>query len=240
MIDLHLGKCEDVLATLPPKSVDLIIADPPYEIKNINGGGNNDLSKTFNKYLSELDEADIRSGIDESVLDLFVSMQNKINMYFFCNKAQIPFYIHYFVDKLGCSMDIIKWVKTNPVPAFNNKYMTDTEYCLYFRKGGYCNPQSYEDGSTLYLAPINTEDKIKYGHPTPKPVPLLERLVRNSSKPGNIILDPYMGSGSTGEACIKNDRKFIGIELNKTFFDTAKNRLSKVKKNGGILKWVIK
>lgn len=75
-------------------------------------------------------------------------------------------------------MDIIIWNKTNALPLFNNKYLSDKEYCLYFRKGGYCSPKSYEDAKTVFLYPINIKDKKKWKHPTIK----LEALIRNSSR----------------------------------------------------------
>lgn len=56
-------------------------------------------------------------------------------------------------------MDIIIWNKTNALPLFNNRYLSDKEYCLYFSKGGYYSPKSYEDAKTVFLYPINTKDK---------------------------------------------------------------------------------
>lgn len=104
--------------------------------------------------------------------------------------------------------------------------MSDTEYLLYFRKGkGHCFPQSYEDAQTYYIAPINHKDKKEWGHPTIKPLDITERIVRNSSRETDTILDPFMGSGTTGVACKNLNRNFIGIELEKSYFDVAKRRL---------------
>lgn len=79
-------------------------------------------------------------------------------------------------------MDIIIWNKTNALPLFNNKYLSDKEYCLYFRKGGYCSPKSYEDAKTVFLYPINIKDKKKWKHPTIKLEALIRKLIRNSSR----------------------------------------------------------
>ena len=67
-----------------------------------------------------------------------------------------------------------------------------------------------------------------YGHPTIKPLPLIEKLIRNSSVEGDTILDPFMGSGTTGVACKNLSRNFIGCEINDIYFDIARKRLTQV------------
>ena len=125
----------------------------------------------------EIFNAKITKGFDYiATLDKMCKLQNNINMYIWCNKAQLPLYLNYFVTERKCSFDLIKWVKTNPIPTFYNKYMSDTEYCLYVRKGGRCMPSSFEDGSTLYQAPINIKDKKLYNHPTIKPLDIIEKI----------------------------------------------------------------
>lgn len=112
------------------------------------------------------------------------------------------------------------------MPTYSNKYLSDTEYLLYFRKGsGKCFPQSYEDAKTFYIAPINHKDKKLYGHPTIKPLDITEKIIRNSTREGQLVLDPFMGSGTTGVACVNTDRKFIGIEIDKEYFDIAQKRV---------------
>lgn len=148
-----------------------------------------------------------------------------INIYIWCNKAQIPDYFNFYVNKHKCKFDIICWHKTNALPTYSNKYLSDTEYCLYFRKGGKCSPQSYEDAQTFYVAPINHKDKKEWGHPTIKPLDITEKFIRNSSKEGDIILDPFIGSGTTAVAAKNNNRHYIGYEINNEFYKVAKNRL---------------
>lgn len=206
--------------------VDLILTDPPYEIKNTKTGGKSKLNQTFQKSQTQIKEKGLTEGFDyKTTLDLMCQLQDKINIYIWCNKEQIPMYIDYFVTQKNCKFDIIKWVKTNPVPTFYNKYISDTEYCLYFKKGGFCNPSNYEDGSTLFQAPINTKDKKLYKHPTIKPIEIIDRLVRNSSKKGEIVFDPFMGSGTTGVSALKHNRDFIGVELDKEYFEISKSRI---------------
>lgn len=115
---------------------------------------------------------------------------------------------------------------------FCNKYLTDKEYCLYFRKGGYCNPQTYEDAKTVYSQPINIKDKDKFGHPTIKPMNIIETIIKNSSKPNDVILDCFAGSGTTLVASKDLGRHYLGFEIDKKWYDIAKNRLNKVDANG--------
>ena len=219
------GDCLERMKEIPDGSIDLILTDPPYDIKNTKAGGNSSLAKSMQKMNDQIRDANITTGFNIMILDELVRVGKNINMYFFCNKSQLPMYIDYFVSGRGCSFDLIKWVKTNAMPTYNNKYLSDTEYCFYARKSGYCNPQNYEDASTLYLDKLNVSDKKLYGHPTIKPLPLVERLIRNSSREGDVILDPFMGSGTTGVAALRNGRKFIGIELDPTYYGIACDRV---------------
>ena len=73
---------------------------------------------------------------------------------------------------------------------------------------------------------MNVLDKKKYNHPTVKPLDIIENFVLNSSKEEDVVLDCYMGSGTTGVAALKNNRKFIGIEVNDSYFNTATNRIN--------------
>lgn len=222
---LMQGDCLERMKEIPDDSVDLIVTDPPYDIKNTKAGGESALAKSMQVMNDQIKNAKLVNGFDEKILDELVRVNKNINICIFCNKAQLPMYMEYFVTKLGCSFDLIKWVKTNAMPTFNNKYLSDTEYCFYARKKGYCNPESYSDASTLFQAPINIKDKKLYGHPTIKPVELIGKLIRNSSKIDQTVLNPFLGSGTTGVAAKNLNRKFIGIELDEGYFDIAKNRI---------------
>ena len=225
------GDCLELMKKIPDKSIDLIVTDPPYLISNISGGGTINNIKKLNKSLTDLkNNTDITQGYDIELFgNEFIRIMNEINIYLWCNKAQIPEYFKFYVDKHKCKFDIICWHKTNALPTYSNKYLTDTEYLLYFRKGrGKCFPQSYDDAKTYYIAPINHKDKKLYGHPTIKPLDITEKIIRNSSKENNIILDPFMGSGTTGVACINTNRNFIGMELDENYFAIAKNRIEEI------------
>ena len=117
------------------------------------------------------------------------------------------------------------WHKTNPVPACGNKYLTDTEFILFFREKGVKVYGTYETKKTYYVTPTNQKEKKLYGHPTIKPQEILKNLIVNSTTEKGVVLDCFMGSGSTGVACVNTNRHFIGIELDEGYFNIAKKRI---------------
>lgn len=133
--------------------------------------------------------------------------------------------LKYFVEGKKCNYNILSWHKSNPIPACGNKYLTDTEYILFFREKGVKIFGNFDTKRTYYVTPLNVKDKKKYNHPTVKPTCILQNLIVNSSLAGDIVLDCFMGSGSTGEVSVLNDRDFIGIEINKEYFQVAKQRI---------------
>lgn len=221
--------CLTGIKKIPDNFIDLVIIDPPYQINNHNVKYDSDLARSINNYNNELYESNLTNGYDYKILEELLRVLKKVNIYIFCNGEQIPFYIKYFVIDRKCKMDIIIWNKTNAIPLFNNKYLSDKEYCLYFRKGGYCSPKSYEDAKTVFYYPINIKDKKKWGHPTIKPEELVRKLIRNSSKEGDIVLDSFMGSGTTAISCIKEKRNYIGFEINKDFYKICLKRIKETK-----------
>ena len=137
--ELHKGDCLELLRLVPTASVDLVVTDPPYQIDNTKAGGNSGLCKRIQSYQDELTGVSLTSGFDTEVLDELLRVLKVPNLYIWCNGRQIPMYLDYFVKERGLAFDILVWVKTNAPPTFNNKYLTDKEYCLYFRGGGTAN-----------------------------------------------------------------------------------------------------
>ena len=229
--------CEDsyeAVKNIPDKSVDLIVIDPPYEVATTGGGGTINSIKKMNVSLQALSEANIAAGYNLIAINTeFVRIMKSINIYIFCNKAQIVNYFDFYVKELGCKFDILCWHKGNALPTYSNKYLSDTEYCLYFHKGiGKCFPKSYEDAKTYYMGNINIADKKLYRHPTIKPLGLVEKLIRNSTNENEIVADFFLGSGTTAVACKNLNRQYIGFEINEEFYNIVKNRLDCVAADG--------
>ena len=220
MIDLRSGDCLELMKNIPDGSVDLVLTDPPYMIETVGAGIYKQADK---QYVKKLDG--IKDGFDEKVLDEICRVMKKINVYFFCSQKQIILLIDYFVKKKNCNWNILSWHKSNPVPACGNKYLTDTEFILFFREKGVKIYGKYETKFTYYVTPLNQKDKKQYGHPTIKPIKTLQNLIVNSTAENGVVLDCFMGSGSTGVACVNTNRRFIGIELDEGYFNTAKKRI---------------
>lgn len=227
---IYCMDCLEGLKRLPDSCVDLIVTDPPYLIKDTHAGGHSRLAKTIQPVNDLLRENALDSGMNPLILPELVRVMKRINCYIWCNKAQIPDYLDFFVGNLSCSFDIIIWHKTNPPPTFHNKYLSDKEYCLYFRKGGYCQPVSYENAKTVYFQPTNYYDKKNYPHPTIKPLNIIKNLIENSSRPGDLVLDPFLGSGTTAVACMELGRKYLGYEINRKYFEIANKRIQDTQK----------
>lgn len=225
------GDSYELIKLLPDKCIDLIITDPPYLIESTKAGGNSELAKSISKMNKQLENGIFTQSINEEILDEFMRVMKKPNIYIWCNHKQIPMYLDFFVKKNDCSFDIIIWNKTNPTPLFNNKYMTDKEYCLYFRKNGYCNPIDYEHAKTVYYQPLNVKDKKVFNHPTIKPSNIIRNLIENSSLQGDVVFDPFSGSGTTCVVSKELNRNFLGIEIDEYYHRISIDRLNGISGN---------
>ena len=183
MVDIRLGDCLELMKNIPDGSVDLVLTDPPYIIETVGAGIYKQADK---QYVKELDG--IKDGFDEKVLDEICRVMKKINVYFFCSQKQIIPLIDYFVKKKNCNWNILSWHKSNPVPACGNKYLTDTEFVLFFREKGVKIYGEYETKFTYYVTPLNQKDKRQYEHPTIKPVKILQNLIVNSTLENDVVL----------------------------------------------------
>ena len=221
---IERGDCIHLLKQLPDKSIDLVVTDPPYEFKSSETKGKTGaFGSTSRKFHNEI--RPLSDGIRNEILDELVRIMKKVNIYIWCNKEQIHQYIDYFSDY---NMDLITWHKTNPVPTCNNKYLSDTEYLLFFREKGVKVYGNYSTKKKYYVTSTNKEDKDKYGHPTIKPLDIIQNLITNSSMEGDLVLDPFLGSGTTAVACVNTNRHYIGFELDKGYYDIACKRLDEV------------
>ena len=232
-ITLLQGDCLDLMKDIPDKSIDLVVTDPPYKIET-NGAG---LYKQHDKrYIKELNG--MKDGFSEQVLEELCRILKHINIYFFCSQKQIIPLLDFFVKKKKCNWNLITWHKTNPVPACGNKYLTDTEFILFFREKGVKIHGNFNTKFTYYVTPLNQKEKKLYGHPTIKPTNIVQNFITNSSQEGEIVLDCFMGSGTTGVACINTGRSFIGMEIDTKYYNVAKERIEKA--TGGVAdKWNI-
>lgn len=215
---------------IPDKSIDLIVTDPPYQLDSLTGGGMLK-EKRIQNLMTELGDKQLDIGISEEILDDFMRVMKKPNIYIWMNLKQLYFYLNYFVGKHNCNWNLIVWQKSNAMPLCGGKYLNDCEYCAYFYKGVKLNTR-YETAKTVYIKEINVEDKKQFGHPTIKPLDIIKNLIENSSGGGAIILDTFSGSGTTCVAAKELGRQYLGFEIDEHYWKISVDRLNGINKNG--------
>jgi DNA modification methylase len=250
---IHLGDSYELIKEIPDNSVDLVIIDPPYEIVGGGSGGcfgtqHRDyhgeykklgrdehkreglrISANFNKLKENLNV--ICAGFDYSLLDELDRLMTRINIYIWCNKNQVSSLMKHYED-LGCNVDLLVWLKTNPIPTANNKYLSDLEYCVFARENNTPLNGTYETKSKAWVSPANIDDKALYDHPTIKPLERIKHFIINSSQPDDIVLDCFSGSGTTCVAAKELGRRFIGIEIDANYHKISVDRLNGITTNG--------
>lgn len=208
-MDLYNNDCMKILPTLGNKSVDLVVTDIPYDEVNRKHGS-----------LRKLDKG--KADIITFDLDMFVSELARVtkgSIYIFCGIEQVS-NIRKILVQNKMSTRLCIWEKTNPSPMNGDKiWLSGIECCVF---GRFSNATFNEHcKNTVFRYPCG-RNKL---HPTQKPLELIEKLVLASSNEGDTVLDPCMGSGTTGVACKKNNRKFIGIEMDREFYNIASHRI---------------
>ena len=227
---IYLGDCIELMKGIPDKSIDLVVTDPPYLLDNQGGGfwskakdGNHYNARGTRKGMDKL--SPIKDGIETEILDELYRVMKKTNIYLFCSQKQIPVLIEFFAEGHGCNWNLLSWHKTNPIPACGNKYLNDTEYIMFFREKGVKLYGSYDTKRTFYTSLRNQEDNVKYEHPTVKPLNIIKNLIINSSMEGDVVLDPFCGSGTTCVAAAQLGRHYIGMEIDKKYHRIACERV---------------
>lgn len=227
---IYLGDAYKLIKEIPDKSIDLIVTDPPYKIEGIHGSGiikNRDVV-----FADELAENGLDKGMDFAILDEFIRVLKKINIYIWCNKPMLLPLLKYFVEEKHYNYEILIWAKENPIPFCGTHYLVDKEYCLFFWEQGAYTDIRFERAKTVYVTKTNVEDKKKFKHPTIKNIEIIENLIKNSSREGGVILDTFMGSGTTALACKHLGRNYIGFEINETYYKIAIDRLNGINQKG--------
>lgn len=212
MIELNKIYNEDCLEgmkRIPDGSVDCIVTDIPYNECN-----------RADKGLRNLDKANADIGIfNVDILTKNLCDKTSGSIYMFCGFNQVST-IRQAMSKKGLSTRIVVWEKTNPSPMNGSTiWLSGVELCVFGKKPG--APFNLHCKNMVLRYPCGT-NKI---HPTQKPVELMRLLISASTETGNVVFDPFMGSGTTAIACIKEKRNFIGFELNKEYYEKACERI---------------
>lgn len=224
MYKLYNGDCLEVMDKLIEEGVvvDCIITDPPYMIARKNN------FRTMGRKGIDFGEWD--KDVDLfSWLDRIPKLLSKNGSVVIFNDWKNLGDIARYCESLGLEIkDLLRWEKTNPMPRNRDRrYITDYECAIWLvnKKSKWVFnrlDEKYQRPKFEYPVVSGNEKTI---HTTQKPVKLMEEIIRVHTKKDNTILDCFMGSGSTGVACMNTNRQFIGIELDNNYFDIASKRI---------------
>ena len=229
-ISLYQGDALRVLTTLPVASVDAVLTDPPYSSGGITLGARQadpsqkyQSSGTKRQYPPMLGDAkDQRSWIMWCTLCLgecWRVARDGAPLMVFTDWRQLPS-LSDAVQAAGWKcLSIVPWDKRSARPQIG-KFRQQCEYVLFAVKGRFiAHTRACLPG--VYAHPVISSQKV---HLTSKPVALIEDLLA-VTPPGAIVLDPFMGGGSVGEACVRTGRGYVGVELSQEYYDISRNRL---------------
>ncbi len=220
MEDIRLiqGDCLEKMKCISDNSIDLIVTDPPYTMTK--RGKSCRPNWMPNNMGDNVFEGKIPNA-KEWFKECFRVLKDGTHFYTFCNTNDIKNFLD-VAEETGFNLhNILVMKKDTGMP--NRWYMKNTELILFFRKGKAKPINDYTSRDFIeVIMPKKNSGKF---HITQKPLSLIQKLVTNSSNENEVVLDPFMGSGTTGVACLKTNRKFIGIELNEEYFSIAKNRI---------------
>ncbi len=247
--ELYVGDCLEVLPALPAKSVHMIFADPPYGLSNdgttVHAGKRVSVNKgTWDRsrgaeedfrFHSRWIEACRRVLVDDGTIWISGTYHN----IYACG---------YALQLQGWRiLNEISWFKPNAPPNLGCRMFTASHETLIWasvsresrhvfhykemREGDFSRDRLKAPGkqmrSVWSIGPPSRREKLQGKHPTQKPIALLDRIVRASTDPGHVVLDPFAGSGTSGVAAVRRGRRFIGIELDKAWVrDLAVPRLA--------------
>ncbi|HEY0212274.1 MAG TPA: site-specific DNA-methyltransferase [Paenirhodobacter sp.] len=244
------GDCIEIMNSLPEGSVDLIFADPPYNLQ-LRG----DLHRPDNSKVDAVDDAWDQFGsfadYDRFTRDWLAAARRVL-------KPQGAIWVigsYHNIFRLGAELqnqgfwmlnDVV-WRKANPMPNFRGKRLTNAHETLIWasKSEGAKYTFNYEALKALnegiqmrsdWVLPICTggerlkDEQGDKAHPTQKPESLLHRILIGTTNPGDVVLDPFFGTGTTGAVAKKLGRDFIGIEREEAYRKVAQKRLDRIRK----------
>lgn len=218
------GDCLDLMKSIPDRSIDLIVTDPPYRLTQRGSSGTmsgywaTDAARKGTVF--EHNDIDISDYLPE----FYRVLKDDAHCYIMCNNLNMP----HFFEVIGKSefhfIKLLVWDKQTKICG--KYYMGQIEFIFFLRKGK--DKPINDCGTSDLLSYPNKKEKNIDGsniHDSQKPIGLMQTLIRNSSNEGDIVLEPFCGSGTTCIAALRENRKYIGIELDSKYYEVAKKRI---------------
>ena len=225
MINLLKGDCLELMKDIPDGSVDMVLTDPPYNISKDNN------FSTMGRGGIDFGEWDKNADLFSYIGECFRVLDKNGSFVVFNDWKNLGD-ISRYAESLGfVTKDMLRLEKTNPMPRNRDRrYITDYECAIWFTM-----PKSkwvFNRQNDNYQRPKFVHSIDKGFHPTQKSLNLMQDIVLIHTNKGQTILDPFMGSGTTGVACKNLGRSFIGMELDEDYFNIAKDRIEKTPVSG--------
>lgn len=237
MPNLICGECLTEISKISGESIDLIVTDPPYKTTPRGNAGNS--GGMLQKKINMQGQMFKHNNIDcsEYASEFYRILKDGSHCYVMTNHINLIHMLNTFTDLRTeeekdngvkpYGFHFVKsliWDKGNKI--MGQFYMSQFEYILFFRKGrgvriNHCGTSDILSIPNIKLKGIDGKNL----HDTEKPVELMKILIDNSSQQNGIVLDPFMGIGSTGIACKELDRQFIGIEIDQQYYNIAQERI---------------
>lgn len=211
-MDLRNENCIDGLDKLQPNSVDLLLTDPPYFLPAMH-------YQTRRQFARNLADLSILEFFFDAVLAKCIRvLKETAFIYIFCDGQSYPiFYVKLY--QYVKSLRPLVWDKMTSINGYSWRHQHEL---ILFAEMPKAPPIKTGDGDILKHRAVKIDDRI---HPAQKPLPLLSDLIEKSCPAKGVVLDPFMGSGATGEACEYLGRQFIGFEIDKKYYEQAKAKL---------------
>ena len=230
-VNLFQGDCLEIMKDIPDGSVDCVIIDPPYGTSDAKWDIAPLLGKLFSKLFRVLKHngalicfAQMPFGVD-----VINASRKQFRYELIWKKNRATGFLNANKMPLRAHENILVFYRK--IPTFNKQLLPGEPYNRKSYRGSclYSNHKTWVTINNGTRNPIDVlefkSSNTKYKHPTQKPIELIEWLVKTYSNQGETVLDCYMGSGTTGAACVRNNRNFIGMELDKKYFEIAKHRI---------------
>ena len=244
---LYTGDCLEILKSFPDESFDMIFADPPYMVSSGGTSCQNGKLVSINKGVWDKSKGleqdfEFHKNWLRQIKRLLkpngtIWVSGTYHSSYFCGVA-MQFLGYHILNEIA-------WFKNNAAPNLSCKYFTASHETLIWarknkRSKHYFNYPAMKNGDfpkdfikkpdlqmrTVWAISTTPPDEKKFGkHPTQKPMLLLDRIIEASTKQGDTILDPFMGSGTTGVSAVSKGRKFIGIDTSAEYVEIARKRI---------------
>lgn len=241
-------ECLEGMKLIQDETIDLVVTDPPYYIENlkadlkeqtIRGSSRNSIfCESWDSQWTSVD--DFKAWMQKLLLELRRVLKPKAQVYMFMSYHHLDWCIKMIKELDFRFYKPLIWYKPDIMGVFPNQYGCNYEVILWFRKRGEGGRHKNHIGCSqrdvfVYNSTINSYRKECGYHPTCKPIDLVRRLVANGSDEGDLVLDPFMGSGTTAVACKQKGRRYLGFELDTEYFKTIEERLKQTTLSDNLL-----